>query len=533
MNFTIFDPLEEYGTKFEKLHSDNTNEFFDDLVKKSGIDIEENRKTVKEYNEFKENSKKTKKKLNLYRFLRVVMIITLILIPLVILKTTPKIRKIREELATVDQKTQELLEAARRQMAPLNRLFSENDSITITEKTVPALKFDSCFTAKAEEEMRQNYDLVFSSEEESALDVLSGEYNGNPFFFENRKVHTMGTQTYYGSKHITWTETYTDSEGHRRTRTRSETLTASVTKPKPFYTTQAILNYGSQGAAELCFSRQAGHHEQKSEKELEKFVKKGEKRLKKMTDKALQNNDDFVSMSNGDFEVLFGALDRTNEVQFRTMFTPLAQTNMVKLLCSTDGYGDDFVFIKSKRMNKIVSEHSQGRLLKIYPNSYRTFSYDETERLFKDKNKEFFKALYFDFAPILAIPMYQETPVDSLKPLPDYGRLYSYKECETLANTVDPHCFVHENTKTEAILKTGFIESCGGIDQYHITAFSYDIINRVDIIPVYGGDGRYHDVEVFWDDYIPLVNTGNFSVADAKIAKGNILAAKDGLCIFN
>ena len=99
---------------------------------------------------------------------------------------------------------------------------------------------------------------------------------------------------------------------------------------------------------ELSFSRDADHVEQRSERSLQRLVKRGERTLQKKTEEAISENGDFMSMSNTEFEVLFDALNRTNEVQFRTIFTPLAQTNMVDLLLSKTGYGDDFNFFKNK-----------------------------------------------------------------------------------------------------------------------------------------------------------------------------------------
>ena len=131
-------------------------------------------------------------------------------------------------------------------------------------------------------------------------------------------------------------------------------------------------------------------------------------------------------MSNTDFEVLFDALDRTNEVQFRTLFTHLAQTNMVALILSKLGYGDDFNFIKQKRMNKIISTHSQGRPINISARSYPSYSFDIIKDNFITKNTDFFKAVYFDFAPLWAIPIYQERPMHSLQPIPEYSQKYSY-----------------------------------------------------------------------------------------------------------
>ena len=248
--------------------------------------------------------------------------------------------------------------------------------------------------------MMINYDFCeYNEDEESTVDVLAGHYNENPFLFENKLIHTMGTETYHGYKTIHWTETYRDSNGKLRTRTRSQTLHATVTKPKPFYRTQIVLNYCSQGGPELSFSRDATHLERKNERQIERYVKRGERKLKRKTDKAIANNQDFMSMSNSDFEVLFDALDRTNEVQFRTLFTPLAQTNMVDLLLSKEGFGDDFHFIKLRRTNKIISNHSQGRAVNLLANQYTSYSFDMIKENFIGKNISFFKAVYFDFAP--------------------------------------------------------------------------------------------------------------------------------------
>lgn len=535
MNAVIYNPLEEYERKLKDLHGKNTDRFFEKLVKKSGVDIAQNRETVKQYHFYKENVAKLKRKRNLYRVLRVLMILTVVLIPLVILKTTPRIRALREEIEQADQKAEELLAQANEQMAPLNRLFTDRDALDLIETTVPLLSFDLRLSVEQEADMVINYDFSEQNDgEQSTVDVLAGKYNENPFLFENKMVHTMGVETYHGYKTIHWTETYRDSNGKLRTRTRSQTLHATVTKPKPFYTTQVVLSYGAQGGPDLSFSRDASHLERKSEKEIERYVKKGEKKLKKKTDKALQQNSDFMSMSNSEFEVLFDALDRTDEVQYRTLFTPLAQTNMVDLILSKSGYGDDFHFIKNKRMNRIITNHSQGRAINLLPGSYVSYSYDIIAENFKTKNAEFFKAVYFDFAPVLAIPVYQERPVHSLKPIPDLSQLYSRKECEVLANAVDRKYVVHPDSKTPAILKTSCVGSKNKTDETCISAYSYDIFQRVDVVSVMGGDGKFHNVSVPWDEYIPLEAHNNFFVADAATAKSNkVIARRNGLCIFH
>lgn len=104
MNSMIYNPLEEFDGKFKNLHLDNTKKYFDELVQQSGINIEENRTTVKEYNELKEDISKIKRRFNLWRFFRILMIITLVLIPLVIIKITPKIKALRGEIEQADKK---------------------------------------------------------------------------------------------------------------------------------------------------------------------------------------------------------------------------------------------------------------------------------------------------------------------------------------------------------------------------------------------------------------------------------------------
>ena len=530
----IYDPLEEYDKRLRVLHSEKTGAFFDDLVKRSGVDAEKNRKTVLEYERCRESSKKLRTKRNWLRFLRVLLILTILLIPLVILKLTPKIRALLAEIENADKKAEELLKEAYSQMQPLNSLFTDRDALEIIEQTMPLLSYEPCFSVKQEADMMINYDFGGrESAEQTTLDVLAGHYNDNPFLFENVRVHRMGTEVYHGYKTISWTEHYTDSNGKRRTRVRTQTLHASVSKPKPFYSTQVVLNYCAQGGPELSFTRDATNLDEKNDRQIERYVKRGERKLKRLTDKAVSENKDFVSMSNTDFEVLFDALDRTDEVEFRTLFTPLAQTNMVDLIRSQVGYGDDFKFIKRKRTNKIVTEHSQGRKIKLYPEDYTSYSFDIIKESFNRKNTEYFKAVYFDFAPLWAIPMYQERPVHSLKPIPSYTQQYSVLECEALANMLDKSHVIHPSTKTEAIIKASYISSNGKTDNTKISAYSYDMIPRVDIVRVWGGDGRCHNVSVPWEEYIPLEKHGEFGVCTDDAANGkSVLARRGNLCIF-
>lgn len=552
MNTMVFSPLEDYEKNLKATHQSNTEQRFESLAAQSGVNIEENRSTVKAYDAQQAKADQAQKKVSRLKILRILLIVFSILLgigavwgfltnPLIgvgcavgvlalllplFLALNPRIRNYAQHLAEENAKAQKLLAQAQAQMAPLNALMMGEDGLALLEQTLPLLKFNPNYAFSQEQEMLQNYDFPqYDQKDQSILDTLCGTYNGNPFLFEKHRVRTMGTQTYDGYKTIHWTESYTDSDGKRRTRHRSQTLHATVTKPKPFYSTETKLHYGAQGAPDLSFSRLNLHHEDKSERALKATIRKGEKKLRNMEQDALEENRSFTGMANSEFEVLFGALDRDQETQFRLLFTPLAQTNMVDLILSETGYGDDFDFYKRRRMNTIVSEHSQNRNLRLNPRSLLSHSYDICRENYLRENGEYFKSIFFDLAPLLAIPVYREKPVQSLDPLPPYDPHYSVWEYEVLANAMDQGALSHPDSKTESILKAVHEATDGGVDTVRLTAYSYDAIPRTAYVSMMGGDGRMHTVDVPWQEYIPLEATRQMTVSDKKQDEGGIAQA--------
>lgn len=544
MEQPIFNPLEDYEKHLKDAHKANVQSFFEELVARSGVNKEENATAVAKYNTQQKKADDVKKKAGRWKALRVVTIIGVVLaviaaialfvnaiivagigaalaavglLLLWLLKLNPKIKNLDQIHAEEQKKADELLAICRKQMAPLNALFGSWDGIELIEKTIPGFDFFPSFSQEQEKDMRENYNFPdYDNEEHSIVDTLSGRYNGNPFLFERRRVHKMGTETYHGYKTITWTEWYTDSNGKRRTRTRSQTLHATVIKPKPFYHYETYLHYGAQAGPDLSFSRLNVHLEDLSQRAIDSLVRKGERKLRKKAEEALENNKNFMAMTNTEFDVLFNALDRDHEVQFRVLFTPLAQTNMVDLLRSETGYGDDFDFFKQQRMNTIVTEHSQNRSFLIQPEKFHSHDFEVIRKNFLDGQTEYFRAVYFDFAPLLALPVYQERPVHSLDPLPDLRQKYSTWEHEALANAMDPRLLAHPATKTPVIFKTGFTGGDKQTEQVRITAHSYDALDRLDIVPMLGGDGRMHGVPVPWKEYIPLEASEMMAVSPEK-----------------
>ncbi len=135
----IYNPLEDYEKKLKIAHTDKTTRFFEALVTKSRIDIEENRRTVNELAKYREQLTRLKRKRNWLRFLRVLLCITILLIPLVILKLTPRIRELKAGIDDAENRTEELLQQANNQMLPLNKLFNAWDSIKLIEEVMPLI----------------------------------------------------------------------------------------------------------------------------------------------------------------------------------------------------------------------------------------------------------------------------------------------------------------------------------------------------------------------------------------------------------
>ena len=546
-NDLLLEPLKFFEEGGREKHQENINAYFDDLVKQSGINVEENRETVKKYKSQLETIASLDKKISKFKFLRGLLIfgvivgiiliiagiasefadITAILCAIggaaltgvslfFIFAKVNKIIKNFDDIRTEEQKKADaLLSEANAQMAVLNSLFDDNDTHKTFEKTIPEFSFDKNFSIKLSREFFEHNDFIdIMDNENSVINTLAGTFMENPFLYQRYKVHTMGTHTYHGTLTIKWIEYYTDSEGNRRSRERTQVLHASVTKPKPYYSVSTHLNYGAQGAPDLHFSREAQHTEKLNDKAVAKKVKSGEKQLQKQARKAVKDGGSFTEMANTEFEVLFGASDRDNEVQFRMMFTPLAQRNMVKLVRSQTGWGDDFSFVKKGRFNYICSEHSQNWDMNTSPEKYRSFDVDESRKKFVDFNNAYFKSVFFDFAPLFSVPLYQQKPVQSLEPIREYNSHYTNYEYETLANCIGESVFAHSKTATDVILKAKCAGSQNNTDNVEVTAYSYAAVDRIDYVSVYGGDGRYHDVPVQWIEYIPIEKTSYMAVRE-------------------
>lgn len=554
MDDILLEPLKAFNEYYEKVFDDNAEEYFSDLVDQSGLDVDANRATVSEYNKEVEAADRLQAKLNGKRtgknFLIALIVIGVLamilggyqiikgasliwitsvalgavafIVPIVcIFKIlNPQMSNHKEEIEQRRQRAQKLKNEAYNQMQCLNDLFESNATKKLIEKTVPKLVIDDNFDMRRYDYLNGKYGFAERNDKtRSTIAILTGEILGNPFIVDRELVETMGTQDYTGSLVISWTTTYTDSKGQTHTNRQTQTLYATVTKPRPYYNEQTCLIYGNEAAPRLTFTHEPSHAERMNDKQLQHYVKSGAKKIQRKQRKDVSvGSPAFTEMGNAEFDVLFGALDRDNEVEFRLLFTPLAQKNMLELMKSNQSFGDDFYFRKERCINYVSSEHSARWDLDTSYKRYQSYDIDESYNSFMSFNSQYFKSLYFDLAPLLAIPLYQQQKPHEYIYKTEYQRNYTTYETECVVNKMGADYFAPQFARTPSILKTNHIGKLGQTDKVNVIAYAYQAENRVDYVPVFGGDGLWHNVPVPWVEYIPVSQMSTVNVKQLELS---------------
>lgn len=557
----IYEPVNEYDKKFRDIHKRNVEEYFEDLVEKAGVNEEENALTVKEIKKLQKEIKAVSENINKYKKLRTFLIILTVIafifvavMPLrvysayymvnlvadifiivgvlgagiglifliakkvnVILK---KANKIHEELQ-VDLKAQ--FNKALNQMQPLNDLYDWGMSAELVSKTMPTLIMDPYFDAKRYDFLYNRFGLIDNDDIDTSITfVQSGEISGNPFVLGKMVNHEMVDHTYTGSLTITWSESVPTGKGGYRTVIRTQTLTASLVKPKPGYFRKSFLMYGNDAAPDLSFSRAPKKTQKLSEKERQKKISKGAKRLEKKARQSVRKGGSFTAMTNAEFDVLFGATDRDNEVQYRLLFTPLAQREILNIILDSDiGFGDDFDFIKKKKLNIIIPEHLEKADINSNPSRYIHYDLEIARRLFNDYNNAYFKSVYFTFAPLFAIPLYQQHKPKEYIYKDVYESNVSSWEHEAIANSFNEETLRHPASATYNMIKTRFLNSTVGADEVRATAYGYEEFKETEYVSVIGGDGKAHLVPVVWYRYEPVKKETDIVIKTADTLKRN------------
>ena len=485
MTEDIYDPLDEYASKFRPRFEQVAKETFAQLAREANVDVAANRETCRLLDMTEDELGSVKSSINWTTFLCVVlwcglavggwvlysqwqvidswyvvgiglaMVVALILL---LAKVHPRLSQLKDERDNLQDKAEQYKAEAWRQMEPLNRLY----------------------------------------------------INGNPFVLCRTRKMEMGSKTYQGSKIIHWTTRERGSDGKMQTVHHSETLIATVTAPYPEYYEKTRLIYGNTAAPDLKFYRQQSGMANREGSLSYKWKRR------KLRNKARDlDNSDFAMLTNEEFEVAFDTSNRNNNQQYAMLFTPLAQSSMLKLLRDQEvGYGDDFDFGKNCMINTIISDHIQSMDLDMDPRRYHNYNYDQAERDFYTLNAGYFRAIYFCLAPLLCVPMYQQIRSQQDIYGRDMQRRSAFWEHEALANFWGQDRFKHPRCVTDCILKTQSKSEADGNTRVTVFAHGYRVEKRVTYVSKWGGDGRTHQVPVYWDEYLPVTGQGSMHMQE-------------------
>lgn len=548
----VFEPLAEYRERFREAFDKNAKEMFERLVAESGVDTEANAATMRELAKLEKEKKGIEKQLRHWRMAAVALwvgtavlaalavwqfcalvreggsvggIVLLLLwialaagaVATALKRVHPRMRALKAGIGNLASRCQAKRDEGWAQMAPLNALFDWDVVAQLTEQTVPRIAMDRRFTRGRLRELREcfGWDDGFH-EDKSIVNAQSGEINGNPFVLVSTLERTDGTKTYRGHLDISWKEYVTGSNGNGHWETKHERLTASVTKFCPVYSDHHYLIYGCDAAPALSFSRKPRRLSGMEDNAATRFFKK--QSLRRLERKAAKlGAGDFTVMANEEFDILFHAIDRDDEQQFRLLFTPLAQQQMVALLKDKEvGFGDDFTFGKKRKINIVAATHLDKANLDTNPAGYAHYDLKMVRLRFLTFANGYFKAFYFAMAPLLTIPLYQQTRTheDFWKTSED--RRPNFWEFEALANYEGEKLFRHPDSATRSILRAGGVTPGGGAGEctVDITAYSYEGIPRLTYVTVRGRDERNHDVPVEWIEYVPIERTVPMAVTE-------------------
>ena len=521
------EPIDDYAAFFKDEHARNVTEHFEELVRSSGVDEQLNIQTMTELRALQQNVSASSSSRGWWKAGRIIAIIVAValcaiaiymqsiyflaiapaiaLIVLIFKKINPEISSLNEKVAEFEKLRDEKSNEAWVQMEPLNDLYSWDTPAKLFMKTFPLISLDGYFSSERLKDLSENYGLSPAfNDGRSVFVTQSGAFKDNPFVIARYKEHWMGSKTYVGSIVIQWVESVRNADGNWVNVQRTQTLTASVVKPFPEYQVRSTIIYGHEIAPNLSFSRTPSNlsgledgfmNNRRKESAIKKVEKKARKDIK-------TGSGELTVMSNKEFEALFNAIDRDHEVEFRLLFTPLAQQEMVKLLNDKNiGFGDDFTFNKQGMVNFVEPNHLANVELDGNPHRFKSQELAAARAFFNDFHNKYFKSMYFAFAPLWTIPMYREKRTMSLRSEKSWDS--SFWEHEGIANAIGQENFRHPESVTENILKTSASGS-GATKNVTVTAHGYEGVPRTDIIPMLGGDGNMHPVPVHWIQYIAV-----------------------------
>ncbi len=537
----IYEPLVQYKKNFKASFESEAKLAFEELVKKSGVDIEANRALIAELKITEKNLKSQTRKRRWWSiviFLSIVaalaplgygiyavvkslsvgMIVLsalafIFFLSVYIFAVRPVTKRLNTTIKMLQNKADEIKAHAYEILEPLNKLYDWDMANRLVTKVVPKLQFDAYFNEGRLTELCDDFGLGdVIGKDGSVCAAQSGTINGNPFVIANAIQTEMGEETYTGTRTVSWKERQRVGNKYQ-TVTQYQTLVATITRPKPIYHRCSFLIYGNDAAPILTFSREPSELSGSDGFFSRQALKSEISKLEKLS-RNLDDDSDYTIMGNKEFEALFKTTDRNDEKEYRLLFTPLAQKQILQLLKDKKiGYGDDFYFTKARKINLIQAEHMNEVPIDGDPNRFVHYDLEEARKIFNTYCNDYFKSVYFSFAPLLSIPLYQQ--IKSQKTLyGEFARNSSSWEHEALANYFGDKYFADSRSQTQNIYKTSVEKRDENVAKIEVTGYGYATKKRTFTVSVMARNMRYYDVDVDWIEYIPVAKKSSMTIAE-------------------
>ncbi|GHU51021.1 hypothetical protein FACS189459_6040 [Bacilli bacterium] len=167
-----------------------------------------------------------------------------------------------------------------------------------------------------------------------------------------------------------------------------------------------------------------------------------------------KNKNKQYDMDNPEFDKLFPTT-RDNETSFRTLFTPLAQEEILNLIKSIGKYD----FNKDGMCSTINCKEIKGKDIVVSNKYFNEYSMERIKNNFNKKFYDFFKNIYFLFAPIICIPLFSQYEFKD-KLTNDKKSICGNVAAHVILNSeMNPMSLSHRQGKTKVIFEVKTISS--------------------------------------------------------------------------
>lgn len=526
-------PLEQYEEKFSIEVRKTAEDTFGKLVEETGTDREANKKTVTEYYKKVKEASRLKNIVKATRIFAILFLVVTVVLGIVsylnqdtmlytiiggvialalsILLFCIARKKLNSE-HEVEAEVARLEEEAKVQTSPLAEAIDNFIPIEIFNSVFPNISLEKVFDYEKHEYFTTQFGLPRSlSDNQCVLGAWSGSISENPFLIYKRREQNMEDVAYEGQLKIYWQTVERDSDGNSRVVNHEQILTATTYHEAPTFREWVTACFGCEIAEDLEFSRGPFGVVQMSDGKLERKIKSKYKEYRKLAEKSISSGRPLTLLANEEFEALFGAIDRNDDTQFRLLFTPLAQQNMVKLIRDRKHDGDGFSFAKNGTYNVSISQNGQDVIFNYLGSElYYSFDLEIFEKQFIEFVCRYAEGVYMNIISFLNIPAYQQTEPEVK--YADYTPIRSVNipvvsnfEAEALVN--DDPTYEADESKTLCITKARYTDSS---EFYQIDSYGFDTEVMLEYVSVKGDDGEWHDVPVEWIKYNKVTSQNRY-----------------------